>query len=600
MRLGLRWKILLLTALPLAALTGASLLLVDRGVSTRTVTALQDDLGRAADLLESMLAERTSQLEVTGAVIVRDPKFFSILTLPHAAGDPQFRATMAGVASDFEALAHPDVFEVVDARGEDIASVGTLALDSRARAVLGSAGLEGRTARRAMTVGGTHVLLVATPVVADRRVVGALILGTEVGRSLADDLRQLTKSDVTFLIGGRVARSTLARPEERQVAVSTASFPRGPARTVSAGGARWLALARPLPFADEGEGQTYVLQRSFDVETVFLRDVRGRLVLLGLVAMLALTLASVVIATRLTHPIRQLVGAAEAMERGQWDAPIAQGRRDELGVLAAQFDQMRRRQRVYVEHLEEVARAKSGFIAVASHELRTPIAIIMGWRDLLSAGRVLPPDPHFEQALEAIGHACATLERIAVDATRMSETEDVGEGTEADWCELRPLLDSVAREVRSAARDRRVRLSVEVYAGAEHARVRSAGLAKAVDALARNGVRFTPDGGTVRVEALAEGSTLLVAVRDDGIGLSAAMRARLSESTIAPRDAGHHHTGRGLEFNQPGLGFGLALARRVAEAHGGDLRIAGEERRGSTFTLILPGALSPGVTEEAA
>ena len=89
--------------------------------------------------------------------------------------------------------------------------------------------------------------------------------------------------------------------------------------------------------------------------------------------------------------MRQLVAAAEAMEKGRWEAPIDLGGRDELGVLASRFDQMRKRQRVYVERLEEVARAKSEFIAVASHELRTPIAIIKGWRDLLGDGRDSAP-----------------------------------------------------------------------------------------------------------------------------------------------------------------------------------------------------------------
>jgi signal transduction histidine kinase len=130
--------------------------------------------------------------------------------------------------------------------------------------------------------------------------------------------------------------------------------------------------------------------------------------------------------------------------------------------------------------------------------------------------------------------------------------------------------------------------------------VDAASLAQAVDALVRNGIRFTPDGGAVSVVARPAGAALAIEVRDNGIGLSLAMRARLVERTIAPRDSGHHHTGHGLEFNRPGLGFGIALARKVAEAHGGELRVDGEEGRGSTFTLLLPEALAAGDTEEVA
>jgi signal transduction histidine kinase len=448
-------------------------------------------------------------------------------------------------------------------------------------------------------VRGTHVLLVSTPVVADRRVIGALLLGIEAGGALAADLRQLTQSDVTFLSNGHVTRSTLERTDDRGIAVRAAEHP-GPPRTASADGAHWIALARPLPYADEGRRETFVVQRSLDVETAVLREVRGHLTTLGVLTLLALMAAAGVIATGLAHPIRQLVAAAEAMERGRWDAPIERGRKDELGVLADQFDHMRRRQRVYVESLEEVARAKSEFIAVASHELRTPIAIIMGWRDLFGTGALLPPDPRFDQGLEAIGHACATLEHIAVDATRMAEIEQVGVALDAaDW-ELAPMLESVTKDVRTAATGREVALSWDVEPAAAQAWVDAEILAKAIDALACNGLRFTPDGGQVRIEARARGGALLVHVRDTGIGLSPEARARLAERTIAPRDAGHHHTGRGLEFNRQGLGFGLALARRVAEAHGGTLEIDGEEGHGSTFTLVLPEALAPHRRREAA
>ena len=599
MMFGLRWKILLLTALPLAALTIASLWLVERSVSSRTQEALREDLGRAADVLENMLAAATAQLEATGAVIVRDPRFFSVLTLPHTADDPQFRATVAGVAGDFAALEHPDVFEVSDARGLVVASVGRIALDPDVRTRLGADGVAGRAAKRAVVVHGTHVLLVTTPVVADRRVVGALVLGTEVGSELAGDLRHMTKSDVTFLGRGRVTRSTLVQGEDLQVAIEAASQP-GEPRLLSIGGTRWVALARPLPYAEDAVGETFVLQRSFDAETAFLRDVRGNLVKLGLLALLALTLTSAFIALHITRPVHQLVSAAEEMEHGRWDAPLDLGGHDELGVLATRFDQMRQRQRVYVERLEEVTRAKSEFIAVASHELRTPIAIIKGWRDLLAMGAIPPDHPRFAHSLEAIGSACGTLERIAVDATRLAESEQETEDSDRRWSELRPVLEAAIADARDAGMGRQVSLELRIEAGAARARVDATALQHAVDALVRNGIRFTPDGGRVEVIARGEDGFLSVIVRDNGIGLASAMRTRLLERTYAPGDSGHHHTGHALEFNRQGLGFGLVMARRGAEIHGGELSIEGEEGHGSTFALILPDALPSMKLKEAA
>src|SRR4051812_41500176 len=188
-RFGLRWKILVLTALPLLALAGATLWLVDRGVSERSQRALADDLRRAAGVFENMLAETASELEVTGAVIVRDPRFFSVLALPHHHNDHQFNGTVKGVAQDFHHLAQPDLLEVVDAHGDMVATVGRLAMQPETRAALLGDVLAkhatGHSVRRAIAQKGTHVLVVATPVIADGHVVGALLLGREVSGALA-------------------------------------------------------------------------------------------------------------------------------------------------------------------------------------------------------------------------------------------------------------------------------------------------------------------------------------------------------------------------------------------------------------------------------
>ena len=255
---------------------------------------------------------------------------------------------------------------------------------------------------------------------------------------------------------------------------------------------------------------------------------------------------------------------------------------------------------MYVERLEEVTLAKSEFIAVASHELRTPIAIIKGWRDLLAMGAIPSDHPRFADSLEAIGHACGELERIAVDATRMAESEAETDNSELHWTDLRPVLEAAIGDARTAGHGREVTVELRIDAGATRARVDATALHRAVEALVRNGIRYTPDGGRVEVIATGEERLLSVIVRDNGIGLAPAVRARLLEGTYAPEDSGHHHTGHALEFNRQGLGFGLALARRVAELHGGQLGIEGEAGRGSTFTLILPDALASVELKEAA
>jgi len=596
-RVGLRWKILLLTALPLLALAAATLWFVDRAVTQRSQEDIAGDLRRASHVFENMLAASANELSVAGAVIVSDPRFFSVLALPHGRRDREFVATVTGVAHDFQKLAQLDVFEIVDARGERVASVGRINMAPDARAPLVTSGLAGRAGKLAVPQLDTQVLLAGTPVRVDGRVVGTLLLGREVSGEMAAQLRELTRSEVAFVAGAKLTRTTLPGAVEHDVV-------RRLAGTAKAGEPQriqgWIAWARPLPMAADPSTQVYVLLRSLSAETAFLRAVRGQLVELGLLLLAAVALASVFIAGHITLPIRQLVAAASAMERGEWDAPIDRGRRDEMGTLAVRFDAMRSRQRTYVRSLQEVARAKSEFIAVASHELRTPISIIRGWEDLLRGGMVKPGTKPFADGLDAIGRACESLEKIAVSATRMAQS-DGGEGPPSPaLCDVQPLLSDAMREATRAASGREVTVSTEVEDGARHAILDRQQVMHAVDELVRNGIRFTPDGGSVVVRAIARSHDLAIEVRDTGVGLSDEARLRLLDDVYVPHDSRHHHTASGLEFNVAGMGLGLLLVRRVVDGHGGRLVVDGRRDQGSQFTMLFPGAVAGGAELEQA
>ena len=586
-RMGLRLQILLVTALPLLALAGTMLWFVDRGLRSRSEEAITGDLRRAADVFENMLEASANELAVTGAVIVRDPRFFSVLELPHRKGDRQFLATVAGVAQDFQRIAHPDVFEVVDHRGDVVASVGRASLGG-VRSTLVTAALAGRSEQRAVVQRGAHILISGTPVVAGGRVVGALLLGREVSGAMAARLRELTNAEVTFLSQQQITRTTLDAREELDVArLVAARSSGGTVEPVRMSG--WIAYLRPLPMTSEG-GQAYLLQRSLGDETAFLRSVRVQLFQLGLLLLAAVAMATLFIAAHITRPIRQMVAAASAMERGEWDAPLDRTRADEMGFLATRFDDMRRRQRNYVRSLQEVARAKSEFIAVASHELRTPISIIRGWQDLLRSGLVKQGTSKYTDGLDAIDRACHSLEKIAISATRMAQSDDAEGVTSPAPCDVEPLLAEALREATLAAPDREVALSLDVHPDARSAILDRGQVMHAVDALVRNGIRFTPDGGSVAVHALVQDEDLYIEVRDTGIGMSDEARRRLFDDDYVMHDSRHHRTATGLEFNVAGMGFGLELVSRVVEGHGGQLRVDGHEGRGSVFTMVFPGA----------
>jgi signal transduction histidine kinase len=595
-RLALRWKIMLITVVPLVTLSLAALWMVNRRLTDQAHATLDDDLRRASAVLENLLTASGQSLGVTSQVIVQDPKFFSVLTIPGGWDDPQLRATVSGVARDFNAVTQSDLFEVVDGQGRLVAAVGRDLSGAHARTPLVREALGGRPVTAVLASDDAHHLVSVAPVFVSGRVVGALLLGARIGGDLADRLRQLTRSEVTFMSNATITGSTLEeigdRDALREAVAGLQTRGRGDARGASIVEVRsarhtYLTIVRPLPRAGPTPGQRYVIQRSLDAETAFLRDIQKSLVELGVIAVLVALVAGFLIAERITSPVQRLVRGAEEMERGNFDYPIDVRSRDEIGALAASFDGMRRRQRQYIHSLEEVARVKSEFLSVCSHELRTPISVLRGYHELMLDGKIGELNPQMRRALEAGERSLDTLTRVAENATRVAHIEGDRLVLARDDHDVDQMVDEAIAAARALGAGRRVRIERQV-ADAGCARVDGPRVTQALAQLVGNGIRFTPDGGEVEVRAAWEGARLVFRVRDSGIGIDPARQARLFEGAFMMRDALHHHSSSTLEFNSAGLGLGLSIARGVAEAHGGHLSVESAPGAGSTFTLSVP------------
>lgn len=594
MRIWLRWKIVLFTVPPLVAVALAALWTVQRTVSAEVRRNIDADLKRASTLFETKLSERAEYLSMAARVIVEDPRFFSALTLPGTSRDPQFRATVAGVARSFAGITRTDLFEVYDARGRLIASVGPEESDERSRSAIVLPALAGRPQTAVSAAADRHYQVAATPVVAGGRVVGSLLLGDRIGRKVAEELRELTRSEVTFLTNRVITGTTLDRDEDRAAVLRALEVVRGRlasgARVVEirTHGQVRLTLFDQVPDAGPRGQSYYAMQRSLDAETVFLREIQARLVELGVLGAIVALLSGLVISQRITSPIRKLVRGAEEMERGNYEYPLEVNGRDEMAYLASRFDAMRQHQRAYVGSLQEIARLKSEFLSVASHELRTPVSVIRGYNDLLSQGLMGPTTPAQKKALEAVGRAALTLHRIAEDATRLAQIE--GDRLSLNFAEhdVGTLLRCAADTARSEAKGRSVEVISDAGRHAGTAIVDGPRMTEAVANLVRNGIRFTPDGGSVEVSALREGDMLVIEVADSGIGISEDQARVLFDPAVMIRDSKHHHSSDTLEFNSEGLGLGLSIARGIVEFHGGTIEVESSLGRGSRFRIRIP------------
>jgi signal transduction histidine kinase len=595
--LRLRGRILIFTVLPIVALTFATLWVVNRNITRQVEQGIRDDLHRASAIVENVLDGRVRALTLAGGVVVRDPKFFSALTLPGNWHDAELRATVAGVARDFNTITQADLFEVVDAQGHVLASVGHEASEGAAVGSMVTSALRGNAVSGIMAGRGSLDQVIVLPVHAGGRVIGALLLGTEVNATLAVEVQDLTRSEVSFYAPGSVLTTTLARPVDREAmkrAVAalgdlTDALPEhGMLLDVRSAGHTQLTLIGRMPLSQGGAGQVFVMQRSLEDETAFLREMQVGLMELGGLALIIALAAGLLVAHRITSPVSQLVRGAEEMERGNYGYPVQVKSRDEIGYLADRFRDMRENQRTLVSNLAEVARVRSEFISVASHELRTPISVIRGFEELMEEGSLGPVTPDQFEALTAIRGSVGTLSRIAEDATRMSQIESSGLELSPSECDLRQRLLEAIEAARADAPGRHVGIEVDVPKDLGTAHIDGPRFGVAVANLVRNGIRFTPDHGRVELRARRSAAGLEVTVSDNGVGIEPERQQHLFERSFMVRDSLHHHSSSRLEFNSAGLGMGLSIAAGIVKAHGGSVMVESTPGKGSVFTILIP------------
>ena len=330
----------------------------------------------------------------------------------------------------------------------------------------------------------------------------------------------------------------------------------------------------------------------------------------------AMTFEAVVDAVPVTHerpwervagPLRELVSVPGYVTLVSFDAPgdeiavvvfvserrslFAEDDRDvvqvlglEAGLLAqragAAAEQMALSERLTatVERLAAASQAKSDFLASMSHELRTPMNAILGFSDLMrgepaSDGRRSVPEEWIEHVHLAGEHLLSLINDV-LDLAKV----------EAGRLELRPeevnpstAVAEALAGLRPLAERKQLRLSASV--DLPTLLVDRGRLRQILYNLLSNAIKYTPDGGEVRVDGSADEVWARITVCDTGPGIAQGDLARVFDEFTQVGDATARQTGTGL---------GLALTRRLAEAHGGRVELESTVGEGSRFTVVLP------------
>lgn len=248
-------------------------------------------------------------------------------------------------------------------------------------------------------------------------------------------------------------------------------------------------------------------------------------------------------------------------------------RTDEIGVLARSFNQL-------LERLERLFQTQQRLLADVSHELRTPLTAIRGNVDLMR--RMGDADP---ESLEIIQEEIERMTRLVGDLLLLARADAGGLPLEKKKVELDNLLFEVYRQVRLLEKSVEVKVTEvdQVCMMGDVDRLKQLLLN-----LISNAIKYTPDGGTVDVSLSKKNGWAYLKIADTGMGIPAEDLPYIFDRFYRVDKARAR-----AQSGQGGAGLGLAIAKWIAQAHGGNIDVTSKVGEGTTFTIILPVLVEP-------
>jgi signal transduction histidine kinase len=574
-RLSLLWKILLSTSVAITALFSIAGWIVEKNVLDTTTRSLDDEVQASFQAYRSLWQARADRLASVSLIL-------STMSDVRAAFSTGDQATIRDTATELWSRVSEEnaLFLVTDPKGRLIASLsGSESAEWHELAVVPEA-VQHYPQKKQVSgfmLKDRHLYeVVVTPVSVQSggglALLDVLVAGYRVDPLVAQHLKESTGgSEFMFLSDGRVIASTLnpratgelaRRVTERESGRNT-----GP---VSDGVTEYAPLVTPL---QDVEGRTIGelwIFRSFENARERLAVLRRNIFLLGLCAVLAGLGLTYLLARRIMQPVEKLDRAATEVARQNYAYRVAVNSRDELGRLAATFNDMcasiqsARQELIRHERISTIGRLSSSIV----HDLRNPLAAIYGGAEIMVDSEIAPPQ--LKRLASNIYRASRRIQELLQDLVNVGRGKTDG----AEICRLREVAGAACDSLAPAADAQGVHLTLEIVDSIELPLER-ARVERVFINLIGNALEAMPSGGRIQITAHPTPDGAVIEVADSGPGISPEIREHLFQPFVS-------------SGKKNGLGLGLALSRQTILDHGGDMWVESEPGRGAHFFFRLP------------
>jgi len=294
------------------------------------------------------------------------------------------------------------------------------------------------------------------------------------------------------------------------------------------------------------------------------------------IALLLATLIAIWLTRSISRPVFDLEKGMKAVADGDFThrLPMAESRNDEFGRLAGSYQRM-------ASQLAELDKLKAEFVSVASHELKTPINVIVGYLELLQENIYGELNPKQREICATLGKQAQTLTRLVKRLLDISRFEAGGGKLERRQIDLDRFLHAFESSFQVLALQREI--SFRIVRGDNlpaHVLWDEDRINEVLGNLLSNAFKFTDRGGTVELDVEGMDNEVTITVRDSGAGIPPEQLPHIFEK--------FYQASNQAQSSARGTGLGLAIAREIVEAHGGTISVSSSVGVGTTFTITLP------------
>jgi len=421
--------------------------------------------------------------------------------------------------------------------------------------------------------------VVSIPAMVGNQLKGTLTFGVEIGLGLAQELRQLTHTEITFLIDNRVIASTLSERARRRL--PRLQLGRGLEAKVD--GEHFLYTAGRFPSSSRTRPFGYQLLFSYEKAMQALAGTQNVLSAARLGALLGAGVIIYLLIQRITRPLRDLRDSAEAIRHGDFSQRVQVTSRDECAELAETFNRM-------TESLEQtIARLKTTqaqlvqseklagigeFVAGVTHELNNPLTSVIGFAELMQNTDLEPTQKRHLDFIVKSAKRCQKIVQSLLSFARQHKPE-------RKLVSVQDLVEAALEILAYQMRTSNIKVTTRFDAALPKVMADAHQLQQVFLNIINNGRQAIEEfrkQGEIQITTSAAPGKVRVEIKDNGPGIAEENLKRVFDPFFTTKKVGK------------GTGLGLSLCYGIVQEHSGTINVTSKPGEGATFLIELPAA----------